>query len=362
MKEKHILFFIVMFQFSCTINQNDKLITNSNPQFIQEDFIELKLSHQIPTLSEKYSISLVTHMAADNENNLFVLSRRESSLYKFNKSGDFQSLLGGKGQGPKELEGPGFVTITDDNLSIVNGNGILKIWDKAGEYKQSITFPTTGIVFIHKSNNGYYNVTSYMKNPFLVKYEIYSTKLNGKEKIQLLEYDHDRSTNFHLLPNLTIAFDKNDNYYFPANDSKYLISKYNKDGKLLFSFGREYERKSFSSNAVNTYNNRYELLIKRGMQKEIPDYPPIIRRIFMDSRENIWVMTGELNMDSENNTIPISVDIFSKDGKWLTELELSDFSILSFIKNNRLYNTTKIVKRFDQQYINVYEIEYLRDN
>ena len=96
------------------------------------------------------------------------------------------------------------------------------------------------------------------------------------------------------------------------------IIKYDLTGKPILSFGRNYKRIQFSESAKKTHQKRYAEAIKRGWEyKMLPKYPPVIRKVFLDSKENVWIVSGEASQDVEDKLIDVEVDTFNENGIWL---------------------------------------------
>ncbi len=361
-KNLYYIYLIIFLQFFACNRENEiannELLNNQHPKYEESNYISLEKIFSIPLISNSYEISRATFMCADKFDNLFVLSDTEATITEFNKNGKYIRTLGGFGQGPRELQHPQYFFIYENDFHILNGTGNLKIWDENGAYIDQVQFPTTQNMLVHKTKNKYFVLSSRVISLELFEYTLYTTNLRGENKNIIMKYDLNRKKFFHFLPRFALIFDNDDNYYFPGSQDAYVINKMNKDGDVLMSFGREYNSTDWSVYARESYKRRYSAFIEGGTLWDIPKSPPIIRKLFSDSSDNIWVLTGEANIDSDKKPFNVNVDIFNNNGKWLTSIEKDDFTLESIINNNRLYSHTKLTNPEIQQFVNVYRIVY----
>lgn len=366
-----ILILSLLSSFSCSRKDNNitykielkngiNNVYNYKPLYSESEFIYLEKLHSIELLSDKYEISQATDMVVDNENNLYVLSQFESTVTVFDDSGKYIRNMGRHGEGPQDLFRPNRMSFYENKLYIFQSPSSIKIWDTKGEYIDRIII-TLGNYFLIKPIKDSFLVLSFIAtvdNRKIHNWSFSKTSINFKDKNVLLKYEKNRDTEFKYSPESVLTISKNNQFYFPEKSDIYSIIKYDLSGKPILSFGRKYKSIPFSKEARMYYQKLFGESVQAGRLSDLPKYPPVIRIVFLDSQGNVWVVSGEINHDLDENGIESTVDIFNEDGIWLYTFKFNDISYQSFIKNDRFYNVTKISPDTGQQYINVFKIHY----
>ena len=352
-------FFII---FACSQENNIKI--QKLPKYADSEFITLEELFRIDTNEFKeYYIYRVRAMDVDSDTNLYILDYYESTVTVFDESGKLLRAMGGKGQGPNELDQPYNLSISDEKMYIyLNGQG-MKILDLKGKYIDFIRQRKgkKGIFRVYKVLNNFY-IWAEM-NPFISD-KGYTYSIN--------KYAHD----FELINNIIaivssskeyprfrpsdfIAINSKQHIYFPEKADEYKINKYDLNGNLLLSFGRKYKSIPYSKQ-VRDYENKRRSTLSREIKSEFPKYPPVVRYILIDDHDYVWVVVGECFSDCSGslsiNSFQIisTIDIFNEDGEFLYTFESPYFGTGSFIKNGRLYS----VPTEDDLNIRVFKIHY----
>ncbi|MCP4726624.1 MAG: 6-bladed beta-propeller, partial [bacterium] len=302
--KKIVPFLLFLFLYQDIFSQNnEKYIMNQEiPENTEADFLNLEKRYSIDVLDyEKYEISLVTNITSDDSGNLYIVSLMDSKIFVFDSLGNFVKELGGRGQGPRELEKPFSLAVKYDKMFVHERYKGLKIWDSEGKYLDYIIFPPTKRNAVFFPYPGYYLVSYHewdkdpMKTGKYILHYYYSKfdlKLNKITDINEIIIDAHKIMGF--APSEIIAFDSEDNIYTPVLPEIYKINKYNKDGEFLFSFGRKYESIKYSKKTRDRYYNKHTKGIKANNKMpyeymipvEIPKYPPVVRHIMVDGRDN----------------------------------------------------------------------------
>lgn len=359
-----LFFFSLLYCKSQDSNITHKYVFNDKPLYREGEFIKLEKLHNIELISDKYEISKVYDMDADNDQNLYVLSRFESTVTIFNENGNYIKTMGQPGQGPRDLMNPILLSFYENKLYILQEPISIKIWNTNGEYLQNIPISVDQYSLIRPIKNNFM-VLSWIasNNDKFLKYSFFKASKDFRSKNILFEYELNRDTEFYFNPAYALAINRNNQFYFPEKSNTYKIFKYDDTGKPMMSFGKDYNRIPFSKEARNIYNKAFGDAFEAGKLSDLPKFPPVVRKVFLDARENIWIVSGEItedHLDLGDKGVEVSIDIFNEDGKWLYTFRHDDNEYIykSFIKNDRLYTVSIQSSITGQQYINVYKIHY----
>ncbi len=373
-KSFFLLFLIrLLLFFNCT-HPEETLDYIYNSESLYKDYLNIEKKYEIKMLHDDYQVTNIISMDADHENNLFVLNYDDASFYIFNNNGEFIRKLGEQGEGPQELKRPNTFDIHQNKIVISQEYGAIKIWDLSGKYL------TKGIVdngnrrrIISIPNKLYYiHYLTNLESRTRI-YELISHSQDFKNKKLLLTYIKDAESEMYYIPDEAIAFTQKGGFYFPQDSKKYSITKFDPEGNPEFSFGREYKKIPFTKHAREAYSIGYKSRIGLDI-KDLPNFPVVTRKILIDSKENIWIFTGETYEDyytfnrsvfkvvgkniEKDNKLKVNIDIFNKDGIWLDSINTQDLISKAFIKNDYFYTYSEISPVTGQQKVNVYKIKY----
>jgi hypothetical protein len=79
-------------------------------------------------------------LAVDTEGNILILDRGNFRIQKFDRNGKYLQSIGRQGQGPGEFERPSILYLdTDNNIYVGDSGGKVHIFNKGGEFKNTIT-------------------------------------------------------------------------------------------------------------------------------------------------------------------------------------------------------------------------------
>lgn len=154
-------------------------------------------------------------------------------------------------------------------------------------------------------------------------------------------------------PAYILCFDSDGNTYFPTSRDEYRILKFDSNGDKVFTFGRKYIPETYSEKTKIIYNSVFGKKIAERRMPALATYPPIVRYLFVDDFDYIWVVAGEWNLEtgvsSSTNT---TIDIFNNKGEFLYSFVTNLFGYRSLVKNRRLYSAPTSERRS----IDVYSI------
>lgn len=333
------------------------VIMNESPKFGNLDFLSLEKIFSIDLNKyEKYEINSIWSMDVDNDTNLYILDPFVCTISIFNNSGKFIKTIGGIGQGPREFEHPSSLSIHRNKIYVYENYKGLKIIDLNGEYIDFLLHVNHNTVECDFINNYFVTTETLIPDLDLTKkaqtLNRYNIDFEFINNIASLNLNHYKTPPFQ--PHMYIAVNSEFEYYFPQSYNKYIINKYNAEGELLSSFGRNYERVQYSKQA-NEISNRITSKLSPSITSEKTKFPPVVRYIAIDDLDNVWVAVGEWFYD-RNQEIAFSstIDIFDKNGKFLYTFESPYLGAESFIKNGQLYSTPTE----DNRVVHVFKIQY----
>ncbi len=358
---------LIMFTILCTV-KNDKnyikSIKNTNPKYENTDFVSLTQLYtiNIRTTSGRFNILNASWFDVDNIGNLYVLDVQDSKIYIFDSNGKHIKTFGGIGEGPSELYNPRIISISNDKIYVLERWRGIKIFSLKGEYIDFVS-PEMRNLFALKAFEDFFlglEVSFDQKNRNLRKWRLVKYSIDYEEELQITELKKKASLFDIFSKNYINSIDSKHNIYFPysrdeyySND-EYLVMKYDIKGNPLLLFSRNFKKIPYSQKFKNWAIQKTNI-----SQDRIPTYPPVIRTIFVDDKDYIWVLVGECFFDSNYQVRTESViDIFNQNGKFLYTFKSDAFTGTSIIKNGRLFSRPNAAG--DNQ-IKVFKITYNKD-
>jgi hypothetical protein len=357
MKKTGIFLFLIYFVYSNSLlAQNVKTeapyLFSKLPQL--KNFVTLKELYRIPLDDEsgknQYYIQETWGMDADSANNLYIPDYWNCTVTVFDKNGKYVRTMFGKGQGPGELLLPNNISILHNKMYIYESNRGIKVFNLQGRYIDFFVI-SQGFHRLFRAFDNYLltvDIKIYPIYPedqrgnFLDLYSNEGKKIRNIAVIKTEDNTYSSSWAF--------SVDSKNRIYYPDSRDEYKINVFSVEGKLLYSFGREYKRVPFSDGLLAFLKKRKV----DDMAKKLK-YPQVMFMILSDKNGYIWVVVGECTMynDAEYK-IESVIDIFNENGEFLYTFKSPYFVYYSFIKNGRLYSrNTK-----DDLNIRVFEIQY----
>jgi len=369
MKYSKLIFLILyVFLSSFAYSQNRKEIIYDFPKYKDHNFVLLKELYKINlNIYNDYYIGKIISMDSDSNNNLYVVNQTKYEIIIFNNNGKYINTIGKKGQGPTDLENVKSITIDKDKIYIYEDFKGMKVWDLKGKYIDYYRF-TPGNYMIFKYINGYFYTIQFkgVDTPEKQHYILKKYNYNFTESKELFEciflalIENGIRTLSSMSYFYDFAVNNNGNIYYTKNFNEYKINIFSTDGNITNTFGRVYKRIPCSKTVMNIFDKTYYEPARKA-NYPIPKikhskYPPIIRTIMVDDINNyIWVVVGECSIDTiEKNKTETTIDIYSDIGEYLYTFKFPYISLVSFIKNGRLYSTPTE----DDLYIRVFKINY----
>ncbi|MFC1564991.1 6-bladed beta-propeller [candidate division KSB1 bacterium] len=331
-----------LFGISCKVSYEDR---NSNPVNTGDGLVKISKHVSINPFGDEYKIKDVTWIDAYTDGNIYILDHFDSNIVIFNSKGEYIKTYGGKGQGPRDLETPNYFAFQDEKIYVNEQSKGIKIWDLNSAYMGYRLFKSSGGISDPIWIRGNAAILPW-KDSFVGCTEVYNFEKQSLRRIEIVKYDQQLkfeniivSVEFDVIKDIKFLFgkmipiDSKGNIYFPESRNEYKINKFNMKGELLDSFGRKYERERTTSATLSAFGKRNPPSRKAAMK-----YPPVVRLIFVDENNLIWVIVGEYCSDNyETKKINSTVDIFNTDGTWLYTFRTDVFGTRSVMKHGLLY-------------------------
>jgi len=297
----------------------------------------------------------------DSRNRLYILDTWNGEISVFGDDGRFVRSFGGKGQGPTEFSGPNMMFIKDDRIHVVHSFGYeIKIVSLDGEYlsSQHVSFENPLRYFANGAE--IYLFSGKIDSTFTHLDFILRRFDAGRwdHEIILLTSPYSPGLGNSILAYVFPTVGASGNFIFPEDAvRKYTLIEYERRGKPLQIFGRTYDILPYSDKARVQLNEVYRQSIKNGNIK-IPASPPIIRNVFRDQKNNVWVVAGETFEDTDDLEFENTIDIFSSQGAWLYSFKTKSVSKNSVYHGGRIFTLRPADPATFEQLIEVFDIMY----
>ena len=363
MKYSNLIAVLIILLIPCVItaqsnNKTAQFIENDTPKYVNEEFISLEELYTI-NVDEfvEYYIYKVNTMEVDDDLNLYVIDSYEQTVTVFDKDGKYIKTMGRKGQGPNELYNCISLSIHNNKIYLHEAHRGIKVWDMQEKYIDYFRYKAMmgNNYDFFKAFDDYYLTVNYRlldrnnNREFVI--EKHSLDLKSKTAIWKVPYKDEIIGLF--APEKYLALDSKKNFYFPESYDKYRISKITFDGKLMFTFGRKYKRIPYSEKVRKWLEEWYSLSNRKPPSKL--RYPPIVRCIFVDDYDYIWVVVGECLHDSATRfQVESTIDIFNDKGEYLYTFKSPFLWSRGIMKNGRIYS----LPTEDDLNIHVFKINY----
>jgi len=368
---KHCIAGIILISiifFSCKSNNDGMVkVSNSAPKFVDKKYVELEKLYsidvtQISMFSKESTPDFERVIDFDKDNNMYILDMYESTISVFNEDGGFVKTFGREGQGPNEFLRPNALIIRKDKIYVFHGFFDYKIVNLEGEFIFSSRIHIDNPLKYKIIGDDFYVFRAKLDRTF-TKMEFILLRIEGDDfsrSKEIFKYEYPpgfEGLSDDLIWHWLLILD-NGEFYFPEDNlNKYSVIKYNKEGKPGLIFSRKYNKKEYSKEAKDRFYSLYEQQVKKG-EMEIPQLPPVVRKMFQDYKKNIWVISGETFEENRDPDYENTIDIFNEKGKWLYSFKSRLISRNCLYNDGRIYRVLPINLDTYDQYIEVYKIKY----
>lgn len=277
--------------------------------------IEFKLFLKDTDEANNYLFTFPRDMAFDKDDSVYILDRRENTIYKFDVKGKFISSIGKKGNGPGEMQFPMNIAIKEDYLFLFDIAPLIKKYNLAGQFISSTPKEYKFVQEIKAFPEKFFLGTEYNGDELSVSFRKYDWSGKITNIIDKIDYKHyftkkqlDMSKSLmsmeieHFTYNIT---NKGDILY--ARSDKYEIMKYI-DGKSKAIIKEDHKAKKRPN------MNGVEAKVKNTKSGPVlsleGDSYSLVGNLMTDAQDNIWFATT-----SEDRTGFIK---YSPEGKFQT--------------------------------------------
>jgi len=300
----------------------------------------------------------------DSKENVFIIDRTISTLFKFNNQGKFIKSFGRKGNGPGEMKDAVGLTIFSDTLYIADhGSKKTVKFDIDGNFINDVftcnnsnplhLFKLNSSSFVsYSSNMSFENDKEYLT----CSIQILDNKFNIIKVLKSIKTELG-GINFNV-HDYTIPFTVGRENIFVANVSsdKYIIHVYNFKGDLLYIINKHYAKIPMPKEDLENFS-QVQYKVSKTLRKFDIKFKKFVNMsgMFCDKDDNLLVQSAQSRNDT--NKEDFIVDVF-KDGIYKNTIKLDIGKGFDYfnIEHRRYFFNNKIyyVNREDN-YVKVFE-------
>jgi hypothetical protein len=360
-----------------TVVKNPSEPLNPELQIIFEEDLTIGVKEG----DENYMFGNQVFVNSDDGGNIYVTDRDRRIVKKYDSDGNFLQSIGRPGQGPGEFQDMSVVRFNSDGNIYLNDlkTQRLSFFSEEGDYLKGVKFPTLfervvinskGFYVARSVDNvelgkgkkwdyfyGLFDENFNLIAEFLrLPQEVNANKKNVDSIVQILANSLSESA---FQPYVNYVLDKNDLVYFGYPEN-YEIKVYSAEGKLRKIIQRDFEPVEISKRHKEYFkHSQSELFMSKIPANEeervfelveYPKYMPAYEKFIL--MENGWIFVV---VDSVRDG-PALVDIFNKDGEYLTQFETDVPTDWLSFNNGKAYAVATID---DYEFIKRYNFKIL---
>jgi len=305
---------------------------------------------------EEFIFSRTQSVQVDEEENIYVLDRKEVCVKVFDKNGKHLRTFGERGQGPGELQYPTRMhLVAGKELLILDaGNARLSFYSLQGKCLREIS---TGKYFFQRTipdskGNIITELNIFDDKHMTTEIKKFDPNLNPINTIESVERKMNPYVVTPVNPAFSVRVMKNDNivWGFPL-DFKYEIFVVSPEGNTIRKIVKDYDPVKITKKDKEKMikDNLGDQELPAGYKLEFPKkyYPYWI--VMCGDEGRIYVRTYE--QDKEGN---FRYDVFDPEGRYMAKFYLPEVDLLYVVKNHKMYTMVwedekgiPVVKRYD---------------
>jgi hypothetical protein len=306
---------------------------------------------------DEYIFSRIRNIDVDSNGDIYAIDTSSAQIRVFNRNGQYMRSIGRKGQGPGEMQMPGFVQAASQN-EIAAFDFLtqrLIFFSPDGIYLRAVSaarmrFPVmplrldssgnvVGLQVMAPPPLGGQKIAKYGPDLELL-FTIASDESNSVGKDREFEV---------AKPGLSCAVSPNDTIVW-GNSSRYELYVLSPEGKKIRTIRRKYDPPAMTAAFRKKTEEELSEWAARGFKISFPDRFPAFMDVSVDDRDWLWVRTYEPVGEEEDSYY---FDIFDSEGKYLAKVPIRvNLNEKSVWKSGSLYTieTSKegfqMIKRF----------------
>jgi hypothetical protein len=290
----------------------------------------------------------------DNEENIYIIERKDQFIRVFNSNGKQIKTFGAKGSGPGEFQAISpYLAVTKDGKIIVQDatSRRTNFFDSSGRFINSLQRRTSnGKILLIKETSF---ITSAMVNSgdALGRYmsmRVEEVDFDGNERqiegeFAVIRYAPIRVGGMQFFYNEPVVKtsifvgDQDKGRFYHCINNKYIIEVYDSFGKLFRKIDRPYRPVRFTDTDVSNYRASLMALNdetkKAILDREMPKEKSIVEEMLVDDKGYLWIQTNE--QKPTGDSLLTAFDIFNSDGNYIAKVWSS--VIPRIFKNGRTY-------------------------
>ncbi len=306
---------------------------------------EIKGMHTDLTLEEIFRIDTekdemaeigltdIWHFDLDSRGNIYLLGYtiREYSIFKFDKSGNFVTSFGRKGQGPGEVQRPTFITVSsqDEIFVLDKGNTKLIIYGKDGELISETPVDPRLV-----------EATPLNSEKYLIKQrtipEDEASEFLALDLLIICGQDFEKESELDIekipsisritrfRPMFSVFYSLSDSQIFVGNSDKgYEIKTYDFHGNGLRKLRKQYQPVKVPEGSKEKLE---KLTARMGRTISFPEFMPPFQYLFADDVGRLFIMTYEKGEEPREYIY----DMFNPDGVFFSKMRLDNYGHLEY--------------------------------
>jgi len=273
---------------------------------------------------EEEMFSEITSYAVDDEENIYIVDRKESRIKIFSRLGKFVKAVGNKGQGPGEMNQPVGIQITPDNELMVEdaANRRLAFFALDGKFLKNLS-PSKILslinIYFDSKGNMVGRELALSENQLTWHVKKYDSDLNPLFTIDSIPFPN--LVQGKINPFLIIfsyQLDKKDCIYYGI-PKEYEIKIFNPEGKLIKRILKDYNRvKITEEDKEEILENIPDTGVGLKDRIEFPKFFPAYQQFSIDEQGRLIVITYEKG----KNKGEYLGDVFDNEGRYIAKIPL----------------------------------------
>ena len=353
--------------YACRTPDDVRIINNESPKYGGLGGLRLEKVNSIDVteigmFGRERSSAYGSKIDFDETGRMYILDIYECTISVFDEDGKYLGSLCRKGQGPQELSQPNFLFVGDEIIYVVqNMASQIKSFDLQGEYISTRNITIQNPFRFYAAGGRFYVFSADVDQTFTkLEFKVIrfgDDQFSSGEEIFRQAYPPGlRGPNYDFIWHNWLHITGDGAFYFPEDNLKdFSIVEYDSEGQPALIFRRSYDAKKYTEKAEERFLEIHGRSVSAGMA-QFPSHPPVIRKIFVDDRKNVWIISGETVEDNENPDFENTVDIFDQKGYWLRSFKTKEISRNCLYNNGRIYNISTINPITMKQAIDVFRI------